>query len=83
MAFFAVFVGSLCNIRVAFVPVAGMSKDVPERTNERKRRSFLELYFEQKSIMRECRLRRPAAAFHARLKRFYTAYFGTKEGGAA
>ena len=45
--------------------------------------SFLELYFEQKSIMRECRLRSPAAAFHARLKRFYAAYFGTKEGGAA
>ena len=45
--------------------------------------SFLELYFEQKSIMRECRLRKPAAAFHARLKRFYAAYFGTKEGGAA
>ena len=44
--------------------------------------SFLELYFEQKSIMRECRLRSPAAAFHARLKRFYAAYFGTK-GGAA
>ena len=35
--------------------------------------SFLELYFEQKSIMRECRLRNPAAAFHARLKRFYAA----------
>ena len=45
--------------------------------------SFLELYFEQKSIMRECRLRSPAAAFHARLKRFYAAYFGTKDGGAA
>ena len=45
--------------------------------------SFLELYFEQKSIMRECRLRSLAAAFHARLKRFYAAYFGTKEGGAA
>ena len=44
--------------------------------------SFLELYFEQKSIMRECRLRRPAAAFHARLKRFYAAYFGAKKGGA-
>ena len=42
--------------------------------------SFLELYFEQKSIMRECRLRSPAAAFHARLKRFYAAYFGTKGG---
>ncbi len=35
--------------------------------------SFLELYFEQKSIMRECRLRSPAAAFHARLKRFLAA----------
>jgi len=45
--------------------------------------SFLELYFEQKSIMRECRLRSPAAAFHARLKRFYAAYFGPKEGGLA
>jgi len=44
--------------------------------------SFLELYFEQKSIMRECRLRSPAAAFHARLKRFYAAYFGTKGGRA-
>ena len=42
--------------------------------------SFLELYFEQKSIMRECRLRNPAAAFHARLKRFYAAYFGEKGG---
>ena len=35
--------------------------------------NFLELYFEQKSIMRKCRLRNPAAAFHARLKRFYAA----------
>ena len=35
--------------------------------------NFLELYFEQKSIMRTCRLRNPAAAFHARLKRFYAA----------
>ena len=42
--------------------------------------NFLELYFEQKSIMRECRLRNPAAAFHARLKRFYAAYFGAKGG---
>ena len=42
--------------------------------------SFLELYFEQKSVMRECRLRNPAAAFHARLKRFYAAYFGAKGG---
>ena len=45
--------------------------------------SFLELYFEQKSIMRECRLRSPAAAFHARLKRFYAVYFAAKKGGAA
>ena len=45
--------------------------------------SFLELYFEQKSIMRECCLRSPAAAFHARLKRFYAAYFDAKTGGAA
>ena len=43
--------------------------------------SFLELYFEQQSIMREHRLRSPAAAFHARLQRFYAAYFG-KKGGA-
>ena len=42
--------------------------------------NFLELYFEQKSIMRECRLRNPAAAFHARLKRFYAAYFGERGG---
>ena len=41
--------------------------------------SFLELYFEQKSIMRECRMRSTAAAFHARLKRFYAAYFGAKD----
>ena len=45
--------------------------------------NFLELYFEQKSIMRECILRNPAAAFHARLKRFYAAYLGTKMEGAA
>ena len=34
--------------------------------------NFLELYFEQKSIMEKSRfpLRNPAAAFHARLKRF-------------
>jgi len=44
--------------------------------------SFLELYFEQKSVMRKCRLRSPVRAFHARLKRFYAAYFGP-EGGAA
>ncbi len=43
--------------------------------------NFLELYFEQKSIMRECRLRNPAAAFHARLKRFYAAMM--PKGGAA
>ena len=38
--------------------------------------SFLELYFEQKSIMRTCALRSPAAAFHMRLKRFYAALSG-------
>ena len=38
--------------------------------------SFLELYFEQKSIMRTCALRSPAAAFHMRLKRFYAALAG-------
>ena len=42
--------------------------------------NFLELYFEQKSIMRECILRNPAAAFHARLKRFYAAMM--PKGGA-
>ena len=42
--------------------------------------NFLELYFEQKSIMSDCRLRNPAAAFHARIKRFYAAYFGAKGG---
>ena len=36
--------------------------------------SFLELYFEQKSVMEESTLRSPAAAFHKRLKRFYAAY---------
>ena len=41
--------------------------------------SFLELYFEQKSIMRECRMRSTAAAFHSRLKRFYAAYFGATD----
>ena len=41
--------------------------------------SFLELYFEQKSIMRTCALRSPAAAFHMRLKRFYAAL---TDGGA-
>ena len=38
--------------------------------------SVLELYFEQKSIMRTCALRSPAAAFHMRLKRFYAALAG-------
>ena len=36
--------------------------------------SFLELYFEQKSVMEGSTLRSPAAAFHKRLKRFYAAY---------
>ena len=44
--------------------------------------NFLELYFEQKAVMRKCRLRSPARAFHARLKRFYAA-ISPKEGGAA
>ena len=35
--------------------------------------SFLEIYFEQKSVMKTCTLRNPAAAFHMRLKRFYAA----------
>ena len=34
---------------------------------------FLELFFEQQSILRECRLRNPAAAFHRRLQRCYAA----------
>ena len=38
--------------------------------------NFLELYFEQKSIMRTSDLRNPAAAFHMRLKRFYAAMTG-------
>ena len=38
--------------------------------------NFIELYFEQKSIMRECTLRNPAAAFHKRLQTF------KPEGGA-
>lgn len=38
--------------------------------------SFLELYFEQQSVMRTCALRNPAAAFHMRLKRFYAATCG-------
>ena len=42
--------------------------------------SFLNLYFEQLSIMRDCTLRSPAAAFHQRLKRFFLA---TQKGGAA
>ncbi len=37
--------------------------------------NFLELYFEQQSIMRRSELRNPAAAFHMRLKRFYGARF--------
>ena len=41
--------------------------------------NFLELYFEQQSVMRRSILRNPAAAFHARLKRFYAAY-APKEG---
>lgn len=41
--------------------------------------SFLELYFEQMSIMRTCVMRNPAAAFHMRLKRFYAAL---TDGGA-
>ena len=45
--------------------------------------SFLEIYFEQKSVMKTCTLRNPAAAFHARLKRFHAACFGAKKGGAA
>ena len=35
--------------------------------------NFLNLYFEQVSIMHNCTLRSPAAAFHHRLKRFYLA----------
>ena len=42
--------------------------------------SFIDLYFEQLSIMRNCSLRSPAAAFHQRLKRFFLA---TKKGGVA
>ena len=38
--------------------------------------NFIELYFEQKAIMRSCTLRNPAAAFHMRLKRFYAALSG-------
>ena len=53
--------------------------------------NFLELYFEQLSVMRTSRLRNPAAAFHARLKRFYLAMASrpaddaapTTKGGAA
>ena len=40
--------------------------------------NFLNLYFEQLSIMRNSTLRSPAAAFHQRLKRFYLA---TQKGG--
>ena len=35
--------------------------------------NFIELYYEQKAIMRSCTLRKPAAAFHMRLKRLYAA----------
>ena len=45
--------------------------------------NFLELYFEQRSGMRYSTLRNPAAAFHMRLKRFYSARFPKAEGGAA
>lgn len=46
--------------------------------------SFLELYFEQQSIMRSSTLRKPASAFHQRLKRFYAAHQeGLEKGGAA
>ena len=45
--------------------------------------NFLELYFEQRSVMRHSTLRNPAAAFHMRLKRFYDARFPKAEGGAA
>ena len=45
--------------------------------------NFLELYFEQRSVMRHSTLRNPAAAFHMRLKRFYHARFPKAEGGAA
>ena len=38
--------------------------------------NFIELYFEQKSIMRTNTLRNPAASFHMRLKRFYAALSG-------
>ena len=38
--------------------------------------NFIELYYEQKAIMRSCTLRNPAAAFHMRLKRFYAALSG-------
>ena len=38
--------------------------------------NFIELYFEQKSIMRTSNLHNPAAAFHMRLKRFYAALSG-------
>ena len=43
--------------------------------------NFLELYFEQRSVMRYSTLRNPAAAFHMRLKRFYNARF--PKGGVA
>ena len=40
--------------------------------------NFIELLFEQQSIMRDYRLRNPAAAFHARLRRFYIYYFADR-----
>ena len=43
--------------------------------------NFLELYFEQQSIMRSSTLRNPAAAFHMRLKRFYSARFPKTDTG--
>jgi hypothetical protein len=48
--------------------------------------NFLELYFEQLSVMRHSTLRNPASAFHMRLKRLYNARFpkgGAGKGGAA
>jgi hypothetical protein len=47
--------------------------------------NFLELYFEQLSVMRHSTLRNPASAFHMRLKRLYSARFPQAEttGGAA
>ena len=42
--------------------------------------NFIELLFEQQSIMRDYRLRNPAAAFHAKLRRFYIYHFADKGG---